>query len=154
MSFAIIETGGKQYKVSASKILEIEKLNISISKDTLLKQIKTNKNFLDENGNFQRIKYEKFLLENNQSAAGFELRLKKREEQKNLFDYIGAGTISPKFLSKKLFIEENKKLAAKIKENEITALKLQGALETLEYLAQDEETMSHPPDEVDEVDAE
>ena len=90
--------------------LEIEKLNISISKDTLLKQIKTNRNFLDENGNFQRIKYEKFLLENNQSAAGFELRLKKREEQKNLFDYIGAGTISPEFLSKKLFIEENKKL--------------------------------------------
>ena len=90
--------------------LEIEKLNISISKDTLLKQIKANKNFLDENGNFQRIKYEKFLLENNHSAASFELRLKKREEQKNLFDYIGAGTISPKFLSKKLFIEENKKL--------------------------------------------
>ncbi len=28
MSFAIIETGGKQYKVSASKILEIEKLNV------------------------------------------------------------------------------------------------------------------------------
>ena len=28
MSFAIIETGGKQYKVSASKILEVEKLNI------------------------------------------------------------------------------------------------------------------------------
>ena len=27
MSFAIIETGGKQYKVSASKILEIEKLD-------------------------------------------------------------------------------------------------------------------------------
>jgi len=51
-------------------------------------------------------------------------------------------------------IEENKKLAAKIKENEITALKLQGALETLEYLAQDEETMSHPPDEVDEAEAE
>tara|TARA_Y100001980_G_C14414974_1_gene207537 strand:+ start:46 stop:453 length:408 start_codon:yes stop_codon:yes gene_type:complete len=27
MSFAIIETGGKQYKVSTSKILEIEKIN-------------------------------------------------------------------------------------------------------------------------------
>ena len=26
MSFAIIETGGKQYKVSASKILEVELL--------------------------------------------------------------------------------------------------------------------------------
>ena len=30
MSFAIIETGGKQYKVSASKILEIEKLDAKI----------------------------------------------------------------------------------------------------------------------------
>ena len=30
MSFAIIKTGGKQYKVSASKILEIEKLDAKI----------------------------------------------------------------------------------------------------------------------------
>ena len=30
MSFAIIETGGKQYKVTASKILEIEKLNAKV----------------------------------------------------------------------------------------------------------------------------
>ena len=34
MSFAIIETGGKQYKVSASKILEIEKLNAKVG-DTI-----------------------------------------------------------------------------------------------------------------------
>ena len=30
MSFAIIETGGKQYKVSTSKILEIEKLDAKV----------------------------------------------------------------------------------------------------------------------------
>ena len=30
MSFAIIETGGKQYKVTASKILQIEKLNAKV----------------------------------------------------------------------------------------------------------------------------
>ena len=30
MSFEIIETGGKQYKVSASKILEIEKLDAKV----------------------------------------------------------------------------------------------------------------------------
>ena len=30
MSFAIIETGGKQYKVSASKILEIEKITAKV----------------------------------------------------------------------------------------------------------------------------
>ena len=29
MSFAVIETGGKQYKVSASNILKVEKLNIT-----------------------------------------------------------------------------------------------------------------------------
>ena len=90
--------------------LEILDLNIIISENTLLKKIKDNKNFLDENGIFQRIKYEKFLLENNQTAAGFEQRLKERELQKNLFDFIGAGTTSPKFLIQTLFEEENKKL--------------------------------------------
>ena len=90
--------------------LEIKDFNISITQNTLLKKIKDNKNFLDENGVFQRIKYEKFLLENSLSAAQFEKRLKDREEQKNLFDYIGAGTVSPRFLVKRLYEEENKKL--------------------------------------------
>ena len=45
-------------------------------------------------------------------------------------------------------VSENQKLAAKIKENEVTALKLQGAIETLEYYgAGTEEPVSHPPDE-------
>jgi len=56
------------------------------------------------------MKYEKFLLENNQSAPGFELRLRGRELQKNLFDYMGAGTVSPQFLINRLFEEENKKI--------------------------------------------
>jgi len=90
--------------------LEINDFNIIISENTLLKKIKENKNFLDEEGIFQRIKYEKFLLENNQSAPAFELRLRGRELQKNLFDYIGAGTVSPKFLINNLYEEENKKL--------------------------------------------
>jgi hypothetical protein len=42
-------------------------------------------------------------------------------------------------------IAENQQLAAKIKENETTALKLQGAIETLEYY--NPETMSAPPEE-------
>jgi len=84
--------------------------NVIVSKKTLLKKITKNKNFVDEDGNFQRMKYEKFLLENNQSAPAFELRLKGRELQKNLFDYMGAGTISPQFLIDRLYEEENKKL--------------------------------------------
>ena len=39
MSFAIIETGGKQYKVSASKILEIEKLNIKVGETVKFKNV-------------------------------------------------------------------------------------------------------------------
>jgi peptidyl-prolyl cis-trans isomerase D len=90
--------------------LEIKNFELIISEITLLKKIKENKNFKDENGNFQRIKYEKFLLENNLSAPSFEQRLRDRELQKNLFDYIGAGTIQPQFLVNKLYEEENKKL--------------------------------------------
>ena len=32
----------------------------------------------------------------------FEKRLKDRELQKKLFDFVGAGTVTPKFLVKKL----------------------------------------------------
>tara|TARA_E500000178_G_scaffold19600_1_gene18460 strand:+ start:1924 stop:2358 length:435 start_codon:yes stop_codon:yes gene_type:complete len=39
MSFAIIETGGKQYKVSASKILEIEKLNAKVGETIKFKKV-------------------------------------------------------------------------------------------------------------------
>ena len=39
MSFAIIETGGKQYKVSTSKILEIEKLNAKVGETVKFKNV-------------------------------------------------------------------------------------------------------------------
>ena len=39
MSFAIIETGGKKYKVSASKILEIEKLNAKVGETIKFKNV-------------------------------------------------------------------------------------------------------------------
>ena len=90
--------------------LEIKNFNISISEESLSKKIKSNKNFHNDDGNFERLKYEKFLLKNNQSAPVFELRLRGRELQKKLFDYIGAGTKSPKFLTEKLFEEENSEL--------------------------------------------
>ncbi len=39
MSFAIIETGGKQYKVTTSKILEIEKLNAKVGETVKFKNV-------------------------------------------------------------------------------------------------------------------
>ena len=90
--------------------LEVKDFNILISENTLFQMIKSNQNFHDDNGNFERIKYEKFLLENNQSAPGFEARLRNRELQKSLFDFVGAGTVSPNFLVKKLYNDENRNL--------------------------------------------
>ena len=107
---------------------EIKDFDITISENILLKKIKENENFIDEKKVFQRIKYEKFLLENNISAPIFEQRLKERELQKNLFDFIGAGVVSPKFMVNKLFKNENRKLKLEFidlgkfykKENEFT----------------------------------
>ncbi len=90
--------------------LEIKDFDLSVNERTILKNIKENKNFHDENGTFQRIKYEKFLLSNNLSAPMFELQLKNRELQKHLFDFIGAGTITPNFLIENKFEENNKSL--------------------------------------------
>jgi len=90
--------------------LEIEELNLSITEDVLIKKIKNNKNFHDENGLFQRTLYEKFLLTNNSSAPMFEIRLKNNELQKQLFTYISGGTKTPEFLINKFYKENNKKL--------------------------------------------
>ena len=91
--------------------LEVKDFALSISERTILKTIKDNKNFQDENGVFQRVKYEKFLLSSNLSAPMFELKLKNRELQKHLFDIIGAGTITPNFLIEKKYEENNKTLS-------------------------------------------
>ncbi|WP_440682133.1 SurA N-terminal domain-containing protein [Candidatus Pelagibacter sp. HIMB1710] len=106
--------------------LEIEDFKLSINEKTILKYLKDNKNFKGENGAFERIKYEKFLLSNNMSAPLFELKLKNQGLQKHLFDFIGAGTVTPEFLIESKFEENNKSLAIeyfdmenlyKIKEN-------------------------------------
>ena len=90
--------------------LEVKDFNILVSEKIIFKLIKDNKNYHDENGIFQRVKYEKFLLSNNLSAPMFELKLKNRELQKHLFDIIGAGTITPNFLIEKKYEENNKTL--------------------------------------------
>ena len=90
--------------------MEIENLNLNFSNQTLKNKITNNKNFLDDKNNFSRSKYEKFLLENNLSAAQFENRLKSNELQKILFSYINGGLVVPKFLANKKFVNENKNI--------------------------------------------
>ena len=90
--------------------LEIKDLNLSISDKILNKKITEDKNFLDENKKFSRIKYEKFLLSSNISAPNFEFKLRESELKKNLFAYISGGIKSPSFLTNNVYKNETKKI--------------------------------------------
>jgi peptidyl-prolyl cis-trans isomerase D len=90
--------------------MEIDEFGISISEEALVEKIKTNKNFIDEQKNFSRLKYEKFLLTKNLSAPIFEDQLKNNELRKKLFNYIGGGIKSPIFLTNKIYKNETSKI--------------------------------------------
>ena len=88
--------------------MEIENNELSISEKTLAIKIKNNIVFHDDDNKFSRIKYEKFLLENNLTAPDFEAKLKKDELRKNLFYYFSGGIKSPHFLKNKIYVNEEK----------------------------------------------
>jgi len=90
--------------------LEIKETNLVISDKILAEKIKKNSNFVDENLNFSRTKYEKFLLSNNLTATQFEKNFKENEFQEELFNYLGSGIKSPDFLINNIFEEESKKI--------------------------------------------
>ena len=90
--------------------LEIDYYDISISDEQLVRIIKKNKNFLDEKSKFDRIKYEKFLIENNINPSDFEKRLKNRELEKKLFFLLNGGIKVPEFAVKKYYKYENSKI--------------------------------------------
>ena len=90
--------------------MEIESLNASLSENILANKIRSDEKFVDDENSFSRLKYEKFLLENNLTAPIYEIKLKDQELKKNLFDYVSGGLISPYFLKNKIYINENKEL--------------------------------------------
>ena len=99
-------------RLISSKLIEfeIEEANLVISDKILAEKIKTNVNFIDDNKEFSRTKYEKFLISNNFTASEFEKNLKESEFQDELFKYLGGGIKSPKFLIDNIYIEETKKI--------------------------------------------
>ena len=90
--------------------LEIKNLNLTISEEALVKIIKKNKIFQDDEGQFSRLKYEKFLLERNLAAAEFENELKINELRKQLYEYIAGGIKSPFFKTNKIYNDQYKKI--------------------------------------------
>ncbi len=88
MSFAIIETGGKQYKVSASKILEIEKIDAEVGKTIKFKNVlllNDDKNTEVGNPNIEGASVEAKLLENvkDRTILVFHKRRRKHSRKKN-----------------------------------------------------------------------
>ena len=91
---------------------EIDFFHLSISDEHLVRIIKNNKNFIS-NGNFDRIKYEKFLLENYISASNFENKLKDRELERKLFEIFKGGISANVIKAQQMNINNNSKVKVK-----------------------------------------
>ena len=88
MSFAIIETGGKQYKVSTSKILEVEKLSAKKGEIVKFKNVlllNDDKNTEIGNPSVDGAMVEAKLLENvkDRTILVFHKRRRKHSRKKN-----------------------------------------------------------------------
>ena len=88
MSFAIIETGGKQYKVSTSKILEVEKLSAKKGEIVKFKNVlllNDDKNTEIGNHSVDGAMVEAKLLENvkDRTILVFHKRRRKHSRKKN-----------------------------------------------------------------------
>ena len=87
MSFAVIQTGGKQYKVSASEILKIERLNDKEGKTVEFKNVlflNDDKSTEIGNPNIQGAKVEATILKNikNKTILVFKKRRRKNSRKK------------------------------------------------------------------------
>ena len=120
MSFAIIETGGKQYKVSASKILEIEKLNAKVGETIKFKNVlllNDNTNTEIGNPNIDGAAVEAKLLDNvkDRTVLIFHKRRRKHSRKKNGHRQRHAKIQITKILSKNGKVIDEAKLNEKKK---------------------------------------
>ena len=122
MSFAIIETGGKQYKVSASKILEVEKLDAQKGKTIQFKNVllvNDDKNTEIGSPNVDGAIVEAKLLDNvkDRTILIFHKRRRKHSRKKNGHRQRHAKIQITKILSKSGKIISEAKLESKEVEN-------------------------------------
>ena len=121
--------------------MEIKEMNVKVSEEALANKIRSNAILLDENNKFSRVKYEKFLLENNLTASSFENSLRKQELKKNLFNYISGGIISPHFLKNKIYISENKKIELEFLDLDLVHDKTATDIEVEEFIKNNQDLL-------------
>jgi len=123
MSFAIIETGGKQYKVSTSKILEVEKIDAEIGKTIKFKNVlllNDNQNTEVGSPNIDGATVEAKLLDNvkDRTVLIFHKRRRKHSRKKNGHRQRHSKIQITKILSKDgKVIDEAKESVVKKKDN-------------------------------------
>ena len=121
MSFAIIQTGGKQYKVSASEILKIERLNSQVGKTVEFKNIlflNDDKNTEIGNPVIKGAKVEATILKNTKNKTVLVFKKKRRKNSRKKY-----GHRQPISIIKitKIFSKEGKIIADAEKPKKTTA---------------------------------
>ena len=137
MSFAVIETGGKQYKVSASNILKVEKLEISKGKKVEFKKVLLiNDNNITEVGNplISGAIVEGLILDNIKSKKVIVFKKRRRQNSRKRYGHRqplskvqitkilskGGKVISEIKLDKAKLLNEKKPVKKEIGKKELT----------------------------------
>ena len=126
MSFAIIQTGGKQYKVSASEILKIERLTNKVGDTVEFKNVlflNDNKNNEIGNPNIKGAKVEATILKNTKNRT--VLVFKKRRRKNSRKKYGHRQQISLVRITK-IFSKEGKLIAQAAPKKDLTKEIVQG----------------------------
>ena len=90
MSFAVIQTGGKQYKVSAGEILKIERLDSQVGKPVEFKNIlflKDDKNTEIGNPIIKGAKVEATILKNIKNRTVLVFKKKRRKNSRKKYGH-------------------------------------------------------------------
>ena len=140
MSFAVIQTGGKQYKVSASEILKIERLDDKEGKTVEFKNIL----FLNDdktteigNPNIQGAKVEATILKNTKNKT---ILVFKKRRRKNSRKKYGHRQLISLIQITKIFSKDGKLIAQLDSKKEKTLIKAPKSKEELSRKIKAEET--------------
>ena len=120
MSFAVIQTGGKQYKVSASEILKIERLDSQVGKTVEFKNVlflNDDKNTEIGNPNIKGAKVEATILKNTKNRTVLVFKKRRRKNSRKKYGHRQPFTL---IRINKIFSKDGKILASAEKKTEKT----------------------------------
>ena len=140
MSFAVIQTGGKQYKVSTSEILKVERLNDQEGNTVEFKNVL----FLNDdktteigNPNIQGAKVEATILKNTKNKTILVFKKKRRKNSRKKY---GHRQLISLIKITKIFSKNGKLIAQADSKKEKIPLKIEKPKEKLTRMVRGEET--------------